>query len=106
MTTALDKAVKIIIKIAQPDKIILFGSRVRGNNSVTSDYDLLVIKKGLKKRRRLAQKIYLNFKNIGAPIDIIVIDLEKYENLKNDPYLIYHEAEKYGEIVYERKRKN
>lgn len=102
MTDPLKKAIKIIVRVAEPDKIILFGSHVKGNSKPESDYDLLVLKKGVKKQRALVQKIYLSFKDIGAPVDVIVVDLEKFEELKNDPYLIYFEAANNGRMVYEK----
>ena len=102
MNNSLEKAIKTIVKVAQPDKIILFGSHARRDNKPGSDYDLLVLKKGVKKQRLLTQKIYLGFKDVGAPIDIIVADLDKYEDLKTDPYLIYFEADKNGRMLYEK----
>ena len=42
MDNALQKAVDIIVKVADPDKIILFGSRSRGDNREDSDYDLCI----------------------------------------------------------------
>jgi hypothetical protein len=50
----------------------------------------------------LTQKVYLSFKDVGASIDVIVVDLDKYEHLKTDPYLIYLEADKNGRMVYEK----
>jgi predicted nucleotidyltransferase len=102
MTDPLKKAIEIIVQVAEPDRIILFGSQVRGDNREESDYDLLVLKRGLEKRRTLTQQIYLNFKEVGAPIDVIVADLDTYEQLKTDPYLIYSEAAKNGRTVYEK----
>jgi predicted nucleotidyltransferase len=102
MNDPLEKAIKTIVRVAEPDKIILFGSHARGDDKPGSDYDLLVLKRGVRKRRALTQKIYLNFKNVGAPIDVIVADLDKYEHLKSDPYLIYSEAAKNGRMVYEK----
>jgi len=102
MTDPLKKAIETIVQVAEPDRIILFGSQVRGDNRQESDYDLLVLKRGLEKRRALTQKIYLNFKDVGAPIDVIVADLDTYEQLKSDPYLVYSEAAKNGRIVYEK----
>ena len=102
MRNPLKNAVDIIIKVVKPDKIILFGSRATGENKQESDYDLLVLKKGAKKQRKLTQEIYLNFKNIGAPIDVIVVDLQKFEELKTDPYLIYSEADSKGKVIYEK----
>ena len=103
MSNPLDKAVEAIVQVADPDKIILFGSRARGTHKEDeSDYDLLVLKRGVKRTRQLAQKIYLNFRNIGAPVDVIVVDLNEYEELKKNPYMIYSEAYKDGRTVYEK----
>ena len=102
MEDSLERAIKIIVQVAEPDKIILFGSHARGDKRSTSDYDLLVLKRGVKKERELTQKIYLNFKDVGAPIDVIVANLDKYEQLKTDPYVIYSEAAKNGRMVYEK----
>ncbi|MGD9156550.1 MAG: nucleotidyltransferase domain-containing protein [Bacillota bacterium] len=102
MIDSLQKAINSIIHVAEPDRIILFGSRSRGEQTLESDYDLLVLKKNVAKPRVLSQQIYLHFKNIGAPIDIIVADLDNYEKLKEDPYLIYNAAAKGGIVIYEK----
>ena len=101
MTDSLKKAIEIIVQVAKPDKIILFGSHARGDNKPESDYDLLVLKRGLTKQRALTREIYLSFKDVGASVDVIVADLEKYDQLKTDPYMIYYEAAKNGRMVYE-----
>jgi len=106
MTTPLKNAIKTIIRVANPDKIILFGSYAIDRQRAGSDYDLLVLKKNLKNQRRLVQNIYLHFKNIGAPIDVLAVDLERFEVLKNDQYLIYFDADKNGKVIYEKSRKS
>ena len=102
LDTPLEKAVKIIIQLSDPDKIILFGSRAREDYKDESDYDLLVLKKGLVDQRQLVQEIYLNFKHIGAPVDVIAVDIDKFEELKDDPYMIYNEAFLHGNLIYEK----
>ncbi|MCH8294417.1 nucleotidyltransferase domain-containing protein [Candidatus Poribacteria bacterium] len=102
MSNPLERAIEIIVKVADPDQIILFGSRARGDAKQDSDYDLLVLKNDVKRTHKLAQEIYLNFRNIGAPVDVIVADSQKYHSLKDDPYLVYSDAAKEGRIVYER----
>ena len=76
MNDSLEKAIKIIVQVARPDKIILFDSHAKGDDRSESDYDLLVLKRGVKKQRSLTQKIYLSFKDVAAPIDVIVADLD------------------------------
>ncbi|MBI4377966.1 MAG: nucleotidyltransferase domain-containing protein [Nitrospinae bacterium] len=102
MTNPLKNAVKTIVRVAKPDKIILFGSRAGGRQKAVSDYDLLVIKKNLRNQRRLVHDIYLRFKNIGAPVDVLAIDMDRFEELKDDPYLIYGEAYQKGRVIYEK----
>ncbi|MBF0457987.1 MAG: nucleotidyltransferase domain-containing protein [Nitrospirae bacterium] len=98
----LENAVRTIVRVVRPEKIILFGSYAAGTRSSESDYDILVLKKNLRDQRKLVQKIYLNFKNIGSPIDVLAVDIDKFETLKDDPYLIYYEADKKGKVIYER----
>ncbi|TCL66523.1 nucleotidyltransferase-like protein [Hydrogenispora ethanolica] len=102
MTDSLQKAIDVIVRVAQPDRIILFGSRAKGVPAADSDYDLLVLKRNVPKPRALSQQIYLSFKNIGAPVDVIVADLDNYERLKEDPHLVYHAAARDGVVVYEK----
>ncbi len=106
MTDPLKNAVNTIVRVTDPDRIILFGSYVAGRQRSGSDYDLLVIKKNLKDQRKFVQKIYLNFNKIGAPVDVLAVDLKNYERLKNDPYLIYFEADRNGKVIYEKPPKS
>jgi len=98
----MEKAIQAIIKAADPNVIVLFGSHAQNMDVPESDYDFLVIKKNAINPREITKQIYLNFRNIGAPVDVVVVDMDKYEQLKDDPYLIYHQAAKQGKIVYEK----
>ena len=60
----LDEIVRRIVQVAQPEKIILFGSAARGEMGPHSDVDLLVVKANVH-RRRLAQAIYLQLIGVG-----------------------------------------
>ena len=77
MNGPLERAIEIIVKVADPDKVILFGSRARGDAKPESDYDLLVLKNGVKRDHKLAQEIYLNFRNIGASVDVRLFQKNK-----------------------------
>jgi predicted nucleotidyltransferase len=102
MNTPLEKAIESIIKSVNPDKIILFGSRARGDFKKESDYDICIIKKGVEHRRKLAQQIYRFLYGVGVPVDIIVETPERFEELKDNPFMIYQEISKYGRVVYEK----
>ena len=76
----LEKIIPIIVSIASPDQIILFGSYARGDNTEKSDIDLLILKKGLKKGRDLIGSIYHAFfdHKIGIAVDLLAIDYDRY----------------------------
>jgi predicted nucleotidyltransferase len=61
MESTLNEIIKRIVEEVEPDKIILFGSRAKGEEKEESDYDICVLKEGIEHRRKLAQRIYLNF---------------------------------------------
>ena len=102
MTTILKNAIKSIIKTANPDKIILFGSRAAGRSKVGSDYDLLVLKNKVSDKRKLGQKIYMNLDYMDAPIDLIVEESSTYEKNNRIPYKMYSEIAETGKVVYEK----
>ena len=103
-TANLKKIVNHIVTTVTPDKVILFGSRARGDNRQDSDYDLLIIKKRLKNARRLTTGLYHTFfvKNIYAPVDLLAINCGKYNKLKNDVGYIYKTISREGKVLYER----
>jgi predicted nucleotidyltransferase len=56
MNTSLRKAIDIIVRTTDPDKIILFGSRAKGGFKEESDYDVCVLKKELSIEESLPSK--------------------------------------------------
>lgn len=99
---ALGRAIDIIVRVADPDRIILFGSHSRGDADMESDFDVCVVKRGVNHRRKLAQRIYRSLHGIGAPVDIIVETPERLELLKANPYMIYRDIVHNGKVLYEK----
>ncbi|HRR87415.1 MAG TPA: nucleotidyltransferase domain-containing protein, partial [Phycisphaerae bacterium] len=56
----LKEIIRHIVRVAHPERIILFGSAGRGEMGPNSDLDLLVIKRGKFDRGRLIERIYLS----------------------------------------------
>ncbi|MFB3042127.1 MAG: nucleotidyltransferase domain-containing protein [Candidatus Poribacteria bacterium] len=102
MSNPLERAIEIIVKVADPDQIILFGSRARGDAKQDSDYDICVIKSGISQRRKLTQQIYRSLFGVGVPIEVIVETPERFDTLKDNPFLIYREIARYGRVIYEK----
>jgi predicted nucleotidyltransferase len=98
----IDKIISIIVSLASPDRIILFGSYARGNNTEKSDIDLLIIKKGLKNGRKISGSIYIAFleNEIGIPVDLLTIDYDRYIELNNEIGYIYKTIKEEGKVIY------
>ena len=96
----LNEIIRRIIEVAQPEKIILFGSAVRGEMGPNSDLDLLVIKAGVAHRGRLAEAIYMNLIGVGQAVDVIVVTPEDVERYRNIFGLVIEPALKEGRIIY------
>jgi len=63
-TPVLDTIIERIVEVADPKRIVLFGSAARDEMGPHSDFDLLVVKSDVH-RRKLAQHIYRNLIGIG-----------------------------------------
>lgn len=68
--------IKSVIKVVLPgSRVILFGSRGRGDFDNNSDYDILVISNrnlGVKEKRQYAGKIRKKLAVMGIPVDVLV----------------------------------
>ena len=99
----IDKIIPIIISIASPDQIILFGSYAKGNNTEKSDIDLLIIKKELKNSFDIIDSIYMAFyeNKINIPVDLLAIDLNRYNEINSEIGYIYKTIKEQGKVIYE-----
>jgi len=96
----LDEIVRRIVEVAQPEKIILFGSAVRGEMGPNSDVDLLVVKSDVAHRGRLAGAIYMNLIGVGQAVDVIVVTPEDIERYRDAIGLVIEPALREGKTVY------
>ncbi|MGH2535089.1 MAG: nucleotidyltransferase domain-containing protein [Thermomicrobiales bacterium] len=96
----LDEIVRRIVRVAQPQRIILFGSFARGDAGPNSDLDLLVIKAGDYHRGKLAGRIYEDLFGVGQAVDVIVVKPEDIERYRNSPAVVIFPALREGREVY------
>ena len=94
--------VAFITSKLSPERIILFGSYARGDNTENSDIDILIIIKNLENERKITGTLYKELlkENISIPIDFIAIDYDKYNKLKDEIGYIYKTIEQEGQILY------
>ena len=56
--TVIEQIVTLINSKFSPEKIILFGSYARGDNTEKSDIDILIVIKNLKNERTITRELY------------------------------------------------
>lgn len=82
------------------ERIILFGSRARGDHREDSDYDILVVVKGeigRSLRRELARHIRARIlKELSAPADVIVAAEAKWRKYQDELGHLYYEVKREG----------
>ena len=100
LDTALDVLVARIVEIAQPDRIILFGSAARGDMGPDSDIDLLVVKTDVEHRGHLAQEIHAHLPSVDIPVDVLVVTPEDIERFKDRVGTIIGPAIREGREIY------
>ncbi|MCE2448091.1 MAG: nucleotidyltransferase domain-containing protein [Candidatus Latescibacteria bacterium] len=96
----LDDIIQRIVEVAQPEKIILFGSAARGDMNRHSDVDLLIIKEGAD-ALELMGDIYMNLDGVGAAVDAVVVTPDDVERYKDSHAVIVKPALQEGRVVYE-----
>ena len=82
------------------DRIILFGSRARGDFRDDSDYDILVVVKG-KLDWRVKKELYGRIQRrlvgeLRAPVDVVIVSLDYWRKYKDSPGTILYPAAKEG----------
>ncbi|NIA03115.1 MAG: nucleotidyltransferase domain-containing protein [Nitrospirae bacterium] len=96
----IQEAVELLIKAANPTRIILFGSYGRGNTNEHSDLDFLIVKKELKARRLETVRLRDLLSPLRIPVDVIVISDKTYQDWKDAPCTVIYEATQEGRVVY------
>lgn len=84
------------------DKIILFGSRARGDYSEYSDWDILVVirdKLDISREREIARSIRRRLAEKLIDVDVIVRTVEEFEYYKDSFGTVTREAFKEGIII-------
>lgn len=96
----LAEIIRRVVAVAQPERIILFGSAARGELGPDSDVDLLVVKSHVGHRRRLAQAIHRAMSGVEAAVDVLVVTPQDIERYRDKVGPIIRPALREGREVY------
>ncbi len=95
--------IRRIVEVADPEKIILFGSTARADMTRHSDLDLLIIKEG-GDALDLMGRIYMRLHSVGTAVDALVVAPDDVERYKSSHALVFRPALQEGKIINENPR--
>ena len=96
----LEEILKRILNKIAAQKIILFGSRSRGDCKADSDYDLLVICNDDVNVKKISKEIYSQFVGICNGIDVIIRPQKYIDETKSQNNSFINAILEEGKVVY------
>jgi len=101
MNTTLSNMVEKMRLVGSPEKIILFGSRARGDARADSDIDLLVVEHSSLPRYKRAARYRKAVTGMFVAKDIVVWSPEEIEEWKDVPNAFVTMILREGKVLYE-----
>lgn len=95
--------VQRILKVAQPEKIVLFGSYARGEATEESDLDLLIIQPSDLPRYKRSTPVRLALRGLFPSKDVVIYTPEEVKEWESASTSFIASALREGRILYERK---
>jgi len=99
--TSVEEAVNRIVEQFHPAKVILFGSRARGEAAADSDVDLLVVMDVTGSKRRKAVEIDLALADRTFPLDLIVVTPGEFDRYRDVTGHVVYPAVREGKVLYD-----
>ena len=94
-------AVDILVREAQPEKVILLGSYARGDAGPDSDIDLLVVEKEVKQKVAEMARLRKALSPLRIPVDVLVTSLGRMTSSWADfPGTYLYDALREGKVLY------
>jgi predicted nucleotidyltransferase len=98
----------LVAALLRPDveRILLFGSRARGEDDSSSDVDLIIIRDTsasfLQRLAESYQQLADAALRLGVDVDLLVYTPEEYRRLLEDENPLITTAHREGKVLYER----
>ena len=91
---------KQIVREYKPEKIILFGSQVKGDADRYSDFDFIIIKKTKESfLKRLAK-----FPLLSVQADIFIYTPAEFKKMKKQGSIFLENALRHSQVIYEKSK--
>lgn len=86
---------------SSPARVILFGSRARGEGRHDSDLDFLVIEEHVESKLEEMVRLRDTLATIDVPVDIVVVSREEMERSRLRPGSVVRRAMAEGRVLVE-----
>lgn len=100
--TVLDEVIARVIRVAGPERIILFGSGARGTMGPHSDLDLLIVTEQVDDDGEMDGDIHEALAGLEASFDIVTVTPGELARYGSALGMVYRPALEDGRVLYER----
>jgi predicted nucleotidyltransferase len=97
----LGEAVSRLARALGARRIVLFGSRARGEARLDSDYDLAVIAESDLPWYERERQAYRALRGMGLPIEVVVLTSAEMARERDLPGSITQAIEREGKVLYD-----
>ena len=98
--------VKALVEEADPEQVILFGSRARGDSCEHSDVDLVVVEAEPfgpeRSRHKEMMRLRRALRPFRVPVDVLVYSQEDVDYWRDSLNYVLARALREGRVMYER----
>jgi predicted nucleotidyltransferase len=97
-----DEIVRRIVAVADPDMVVVFGTRARGDDRPGSDVDVLVVQESSEPRYKRAGTLYVALADLPVEVDVVVYTPREILEWGGVEQAFVTTAVREGVVVYER----
>ena len=94
----------VLVRVLDPEKIILFGSVAEGKPTHGADLDLLVVHDTALPLSERGLKARLALMGVGVPMDLLVYTPSEFDERSRRSGSFTHDVATRGRVLYERRR--
>ncbi len=102
----LEAMIQVIVDTVDPEQVILFGSRSRGDSRAASDVDLLIVEADpfdpKRSRRKEMAKLWRALASFRFAKDLLVCSRDEAEYWRGSLNNVVAKALREGRVLYER----
>lgn len=102
MQKTIDKIIAHAVEVAQPEKIILFGSVAEGKGDVYSDIDLLIVTDNISLKNFFIHQVKNFAREFSLSVDVLVYSESELTKASLNATSFLSGVIKHGKIVYKK----